>query len=324
MLSRRQIAMINLVLAVILVAGGGYLGWSYYRGQPTEEKFATSGRSPGASAAITPPGKEYYEIIVSRDLWLEKFAAPEEAPPPTPPPMLEPPPRLKLLGTSIRKDPSRSSAFIEEVSNRKQNLYKVNDVVAGATVIEIHRNEVVLDHKGNIFTISSFKDSIKVDKSKIPIKRIIRPLGKNKWLISRKGLWKLISNNKWLVSKKGLWQYIDVKKAKVMVKEVVPAIMKSLIGVGCRPYYPPGKPRRGDSDGYEILVLPPRHLATYLGIKKGDIILTVNEEIITGKERALELLQEVQGEENVIVEIRRAGETVQLEYLIQLQLLELQ
>ena len=89
------------------------------------------------------------------------------------------------------------------------------------------------------------------------------------------------------------------------------------------PYYPPGKPRRGDSDGYEILVLPPRHLATHLGIKKGDIILTVNEEKITGKKRALELLQKVQGENNVIVEIRREGETLQLEYLIQLQLLEL-
>ncbi|HDL64505.1 MAG TPA: hypothetical protein ENH12_03860, partial [Proteobacteria bacterium] len=101
--------MINLLLAVLLVAGGGYLGWSYYHGPPTEEKFIPSGRSPGSVAAITPPGKEYYEIIVSRDLWREKFAAPEEAPPPTPPPATEPPPRLKLLGTSIRKDTSRSS-----------------------------------------------------------------------------------------------------------------------------------------------------------------------------------------------------------------------
>jgi type II secretory pathway component PulC len=323
MLSRRQITLINLVLAMLLVAGGGYLGWSYYRGRPAEVEFNQSDRSPGAVTAITPPGREYYEIIVSRDLWQQKFDAPEEAPPPTPPPAKEPPPNLKLLGTSIRKDPSRSSAFIEEVANRKQNLYKINDVVAGATVMEIHRNEVILDHKGNIFTISAFKDSIKVDKSKIPIKRIVRPLGKNKWLISKKGLWKLISNNKWLVSKKGLWQYIDVDKAKVIVKDVVPAIMKSLIGVGCRPYYPPGKPRRGDSDGYEILVLPPRHLAIHLGIKKGDIVRTVNEKIITGKEKALELLQKVQREEKVMVEITRGGEAIQLEYLIQMELLEL-
>ncbi len=190
-------------------------------------------------------------------------------------------------------------------------------------MIEIHRNEVILNYKGNIFTISAFKDSIKVDKSKIPIKRIVRPLGKNKWLISKKGLWKLISNNKWLVSKKGLWHYIDVKKAQVIVKDVVPAIMKSLIGVGCRPYYPPGKPRRGDADGYEILVVPLRHLVIHLGIKKGDIVRTVNEEIITGKERALELLQKVQQEEKVIVEIIRDGEAIQLEYLIQMELLEL-
>jgi len=323
MLSRRQITLINLVLAVLLVTGAGYLGWSYYRGTPAEVELNQSDRSPGAVTAITPPGREYYEIIVSRDLWREKFAAPEEAPPPTPPPAKEPPPTLKLLGTSIRKDPSRSSAFIEEVANRKQNLYRINDVVAGATVIEIHRNEVILNYKGNIFTISAFKDSIKVDKSKIPIKRIVRPLGKNKWLISKKGLWKLISNNKWLVSKKGLWQYIGVDKAKVIVKDVVPAIMKSLIGVGCRTYYPPGKPRSGYSDGYEILVVPPRHLEIHLGIQKGDIVRTVNEQIITGKEKALELLQKVQQEDKVLVEIIRGGETIQLEYVIQLELLEL-
>ncbi|MEA1927761.1 MAG: type II secretion system protein N [Candidatus Auribacterota bacterium] len=323
MLTRRQITMLNLVLAIVLIAGGGYMAWSYYRVRPVEEKFTISGRELGPAAAVTPPGEEYYEIIVSRNLWREKFAAPEEAPLATPPPPKIPPPRLKLLGTSIRRDPARSSAFIEEVSNRKQNLYKVNDVVAGATVLEIHRNEVILDFKGNIFTISSFKDSIKVDKSKIPIKRIIRPLGKNKFLISKKGLWKLISNNKWLVSKKGLWQYINVKKANIMVKEVVPAIMKSLIGVGCRPYYPPGKPRRGDAEGYEILVIPPRHISIHLGIKKGDIIRAVNEKVITSKERALELLQEVQGEEKVIVEIEREKEKLELEYIIQLELLEL-
>lgn len=323
MLSRRRITMINLVLVVLLIAGGGYLGWSYYRNKPVQEELVSSSRKPGAVAVVTPPGKEYYEIIISRDLWKEKFAAPEEAPPPTPPPVKAPPPKLKLLGTSIRKDPSKSSAFIEEVATRQQNLYRVNDVVAGATVIEIQRNEVVLDYQGNIFTISAFADSIKIEQNKIPIKRIIRPLGKNKWLVSKKGLWKMISNNKWLVSKTGLWQYIDVNKVKVVVKDVTAEIMKALIGVGCRPYYPPGKPSRGDSDGYEILVLPPRHLATYLGIKKGDIIRTVNDKLITGKERALELLQEVQDEEKVLVGIQRDGETLQLEYIIQLDLLEI-
>lgn len=323
MLSKRHITLINLALAGLLLVGGGLFLWSYYQSRKTEDGTTSLGRSITAEAVPTPPGESYYEVIVTRDLWKEKFAAPEDLPTPTPVPQTVPPPNLKLLGTSIRRDSSKSTAIIEEVANKQQHLSRVGDEIAGAIVLEIQRNQVVLDHKGNIFTISSFKDSIKVEKGKIPISRIIRPLGKNKWLISKKGLWKLISNNKWLVSKKGLWQYIDVKKVKVIVKEVVPAIMKSLTGVGCRPYYPRGKPRRGDAEGYEILVLPPRHLATHLGIKVGDIIRTVNEEIITGKNRALELLQEVQSKETVIVEIERKGELIELEYLIQLELLEL-
>ena len=99
--------------------------------------------------------------------------------------------------------------------------------------------------------------------------------------------------------------------------------LSALATVGCRTYYPPGKPRRGDAEGYEIVVMPPRHLAVHLGIKQGDIIRTVNGEVITSKDRALELLQEVQKEKMVIVEIERDGELLQLEYLIQLELLEI-
>ncbi|MDP8215227.1 MAG: type II secretion system protein N [Candidatus Euphemobacter frigidus] len=316
--------LINLVLAVLLVTGSGYLAWTYYQDRPVEDDWASPDQSIEAEAVPTPPGESYYEVIVSRDLWREKFAAPEEAPPPTPRPQEVPPPKLNLLGTTVRADQSKSLAFIEEVVNKKQDSYRVGDSVAEAVVLEIERNQVVMDFKGNVFTLTAFKDSIKVNKGSIPLSRILRPVGKNKWLISKKGLWQLIANNKWLVSKKGLWKYIKVDQIKVKVDEVVAQIMKALSGVGCRPYYPPGKPRRGDSEGYEILILPPRHLSTYLGIKKGDIIRTVNEKMITGKKRALELLQEVQTEKTVIVEIKRQSELLQLEYMVQVELLELE
>ncbi len=324
MLTRRQITLINLVLAFLLAGGGAYLVWSYVQPQPGEDEFVTDRGPLNALAASTPPGRSYYEIVVNRDLWEAKFLAPVEGPPPTPPPPAVPPPNLKLLGTSIRRDPAKSTAIIEEVANKEQHLSRVGDVVAGATVLEIQRNQVVLEHMGNVFTISAFQDSIKVEKGAIPLSRVLRPLGKNQWLISKQGLWKLIENNKWLVSSKGLWKYIGVEKIQIKINEVQAEIMKALANVGCRTYYPPGKPRRGDAEGYEILVLPPRHLAIYLGIKQGDIIRTVNEKMITSRQKALELLQEVQDAKSVIVEIQRSGELIQLEYLIQTELLELE
>jgi type II secretory pathway component PulC len=325
MLTKRQVTLINLVLALILAGGGGYMFWTYYQVGPSEEVTALPAGPPVVLTTPTPLGPDYYGLIVSRNLWREKFAAPVEGPPPTPVPPPVPPPNLNLLGTSIREDPKRSSAIIEEVAKKQQHYSRIGDVVAGATVLEIHRNQVVLDHRGNIFTISTqlHKDRIPVERRSLPLSRVIRPLGKNQWLISKQGLWQLISNNKWLVSQKGLWQLLDVDRVKVEVKEVQAEIMKALANVGCRTYYPPGRPRRGEAEGYEILVLPPRHLAIFLGIKKGDIIRTVNEEVITSKNRALELLQEVQDEEVVIVEIEREKETIQLEYRIQYELLEL-
>ncbi len=323
MLTKRQISLINLALALVMAAGGGYMFWTYYQAPPTREAPVLPVGSGSALASPTPVEADYYGVIVSRNLWREKFAAPAEGPPPTPVPPPVPPPNLNLLGTSIRSDPKRSSAIIEEVARKEQHYSRIGDVVAGAVVLEIHRNQVVLDHQGNVFTISMFKDSIPVEKRALPLSRVIRPLGKNQWLISKRGLWQLISNNKWLVSRKGLWQLLDVNQVKVEVQEVQAEIMKALTNVGCRTYYPPGRPRRGEAEGYEILVLPPRHLASYLGIEKGDIIRTVNEEVITSKNRALELLQEVQDAESVIVAIERDGQTINLEYQIQYDLLEL-
>lgn len=324
MLTRRQVNAINLILVLILGGAGGYMLWTYYQEAPGEQAPAfPTGLRPGM-AAPTPVGEDYYSIIVSRNLWREKFAAPVEGPPPTPVPPPVPPPDLKLLGTSIHSDPGRSSAIIEEVARKQQHYSRIGDVVAGAVVLEIHRDQVVLDHQGNIFIIKMWPDSIPVERPSIPLARVIRPLGKNQWLISKRGLWQLISNNKWLVSRKGLWQLLDVKQVKVEVQEVQKEIMKALAKVGCRTYYPPGRPRRGEAEGYEILVLPPRHLATHLGVKQGDIIRSVNEEVITSRQRALELLQEVQEEEAVIVEIEREGEKIQLEYLIQYELLEIE
>lgn len=323
MLTKRQITLVNLVMALVLLGGGGYMFWTYYQDGMVEEVSAvpTGPRIDFTAPSPVPP--EHYGVIANRNLWRERFAAPEEGPPPTPVPPPVPPPNLRLLGTSIHSDPARSSAIIEEVARRQQHYSRIGDVVAGATVREINRNQVVLDHRGNIFTISMFQDSIQVQRPAVPLSRVVRPLGKNQWLVSRQGLWQLISNNKWLVSRQGLWRLLDVEQVKVEVQEVQTEIMKALANVGCRPYYPPGMPRRGPAEGYEILVLPRRHLATHLGIEEGDIVRTVNEELITSRQRALELLQEVQEEEVVIVEVEREGEKIQLEYRIQYELLEL-
>lgn len=306
MIPKRYITFINLFLAVLLVAVAGYLFFQIYYARPKPEEAVSVPRVEKPEAVPPPPGEPYYEVIVSRNLWKEKFEAPELQLPPTPKPPPVPRPKLKLLGTSVRKDPSKSSAIIEDLSTRKQAIYQLGDVIGGARIIKIERTRVVLDHLGNQLVFTAFPGQIPVESYNIPLSRAIRKIGENKWLVSKKGLWKIIG--------------VDIVEVKV--NDVILQIMKALANVGCRPYYPPGRRRRGDSEGYEVTILPRRHLATHLGVKQGDIIRKINGKMITNKEKALEFLQEAQDKEEVVVKVTREKKLIDLIYIIQEEELE--
>lgn len=297
MISKRYLSTINLALAAVVVIFGLYLAWDLFiRGREIVEDTLAAPHSRPAAAVTPVPAPEDYAVIVNRDLWKEKFDAPEPERIPTPPPPPIPNPKLKVVGTIIGSDASRNRAIIEDQVNRTgQRIYGVGDVVAGVKVMEIHRTRVVFDNNGSLFELSCFGDSIPVPDFSLAIPRLLRKTGDYRWRISRSGLWRYINDN----------------------------VMGALKTVGCRPYYPPGAPARGPSQGYEIVILPKDHIAARLGVKQGDIILSVNDEPITGKARALELLKEVGDAEEITVKVRRADETIDLVYEVQEELLEL-
>ena len=296
MISKRYLSSVNLILAGILVLFGLYLAWDLFRSREIVEDTVSAPRARPEPAATPIPSQDEYAVIVNRNLWKDKFEAPEPERIPTPPPPPIPNPKLKLVGTVMDTDPSRNRAIIEDQVNRiGQRIYGVGDVVAGVKVMEIYRTRAVLDNNGNLFEINSFGDSIPVPEIVVPFSRICRKIGDNRWLVSKSGLWRYINDN----------------------------VMGALKTVGCRPYYSPGAPSRGPSQGYEIVILSKDHLAARLGVKQGDVILSVNDEPITGKIRALELLKDIQDQTEVTVTVKRADETINLVYQIQEELLEL-
>lgn len=306
MIPKRYISLINVSLLTLLVALAAYLVWDNYRNwYSPEEKTHLQPRESSARPVSTPLPSQY-EPIVSRDLWKEKFAAPVDLPPSTPKPPPVPPPKLRLIGTSINIDSSRSIAIIEDIKNRSQRIYHVDDVIAGARILDISRTSVSLTIGGERFVIGSFEKQLPVPKFKSRTALAFQKIGKNKWRISRLGLWKLIN-------RKVMEGLIKNHSFKIALEDVTSSLAK----VGCRPYYPPRHRRRGPSDGYEVVILPDDHLAAQLGIKEGDIILSVNGEEITGKKQAVELLGKMQNKDKAVVEINRGGEEVKLTYLIQ-------
>jgi len=162
MASKRYLSILNLALAVALIAAAALLGRDLYRNLIVS-KEVTEVIPPHMEEMKSPtPPKTEYEVIVTRNLWAEKFEAPEEKPEPTPPPPRQPPPRLRLMGTSVSSDSARNRAFIEDLARRTQDIYKLGDLVSGARILKIETNRVVLDNQGEEFEIIAFPQSLPV------------------------------------------------------------------------------------------------------------------------------------------------------------------
>jgi general secretion pathway protein C len=89
----------------------------------------------------------HYLIIGQRKLF-GSLPSPDLEADPT---LLEPLPRtelrLRLKGT-ISGSPSLSRAIIEDLGTRKEALYRLGDMVAGAKIVSIERSQVVIEREG--------------------------------------------------------------------------------------------------------------------------------------------------------------------------------
>lgn len=311
MIPRRYLTFLNFFLSALLLAGAGAVAWLVLSPPEISGVVSVTYQPPERkSASASAPGRDYYDIISQRNLWETKFQPPEEKPPPTPPAPLAPPPRLELKGTSIHEDPEKSWAIIEDLASKTEKIYRHGDVIRGWKVVEIDRTEVTLLQEDRRHVIKSFKEQIPVPSAFRRYFRVFRQIGPNRWQVSRQGLWNMV--NRKMIAK------LTEPGFRLLPEDVI----GSLRTVGCRPYYPPKSRQQGPAAGYEIVVLPQDHLAHHLGIREGDIVISVNGKKITGKQQALDILLEVQGESLVKVEISRGDRMLQLEYLVQEKELE--
>jgi len=311
---RRYISFVNYFLGIVLAAGVGYLIWTIVVPPRAGEVGAsvTYEHDGGSGGEASAPGPGYYGAILARNLWQTKFQPPEEKAPPTPPPPTAPPPRLELKGTSVFDDPRRSWAIIEDLASKTQKIYRLDDVIRGWRVVEIDRIDVTLENNGRRHVISSFIGHIPVPENRLHFSRVFKKLGPNRWLVSRRGMWKLV-NEKMLEK---------LARGGENFRLVPDDVIGSLRTVGCRPWYPPQGRTRGPASGYEIVVLPREHLAYKLGVREGDVIQEVNGLTITGKQEAMDILLKIQDAQTVVVDVLRGDRHVQLEYLVQDQELD--
>jgi general secretion pathway protein C len=188
--------------------------------------------------------------------------------------------KLNLLGT-ITGDEKEAYAVIEDLIDKKQDLYRIGDTIQNATVKMILREKVVLNVNG--------KDEIlgieKASKSQT-IKRPSRELARTSS------------------------QNITVKRSQIdtAIKDVN-TLMKQ---IRIRPNFKNGKP-----DGLRLTGIRPNSIFYNMGLKSGDVIMGVDGKNIESVDDALKFYQSLQSSSRVQVQIKRRGRLKTIDYRIE-------
>lgn len=272
-----------------------------------------------STTAETPERRPFqqYAVIQERNLFGARGRA-GPLPPQRPPAPTSPPTRqginLKLIGTVVGSA-DHTYAVIEDLSSKRQELYRLGDLVKEAKLIEITRNRVVLDNRGRREELLSFEkhDSIPSSAEASP-----RPAGLPRPAVPRPPTpeprdnepsseeqrreddveIERVSENLWRISRDDLVEQLDN----------LGAFMKD---ARLTPHFNAGQP-----DGFMLSNLAPGGMLARMGLRNGDIMKGVNGQKFGSLEDVLQIYQQLQSEPTLQLEIERGSRTETLTYEI--------
>jgi len=199
---------------------------------------------------------------------------------------------LKLLGT-VAGDEKVACAIIEDLSNKTQDLYRVGDVVKGASIEKIEQNKVVLltDGRHEVLSLSFAQHSpaltrIATEPSVTEEARFAEAV-------------KIISPTERQINKEAL-----LAKARGMSTVLKRAKLS--------PYVVDG-----EAKGIRISGLENFGLARYVGFENGDIIQTINGQRLTNGRKAFQVFRKAQALSSSDIQLLRSNEKKTLSFTIE-------
>jgi general secretion pathway protein C len=215
--------------------------------------------------------------------------------------------QLQLKGTVVGDDTSYSWAVIEDMTTRKQDLYKVGDVISGAKIIEIYRNRVILNRDGKEEILMVF-DEDKVARlvgsqpvQPVPLQQPPsppKPPDANSSQSRSELVPTKVGENRWVFNKD------DINTAVNNANQI-------LSEVNIAPYF-----EDGAAKGYKVENFREGSLFGKAGFKSGDIVKRVNGMSIETPEQLIQAYQKLKDAANIQVDVERNGNTVTLDYQI--------
>lgn len=188
--------------------------------------------------------------------------------------------KLALVGIVEGSDKD-AAAFIEETDKRRQELYRVGDIVKNATLKAILNGKVVLsvDGKDEILTMKepSSSQSSSTAGNRSNISRAVTPQRRS--TVTR------------TISRAAIQQSLDDVNGLLEQVRIIPA--------------PSG-------DGFQLSNIRSGSLFTRMGLRNGDIVQGVDNRPITGTEDVVSLYQELGSASSITLDIIRNGREMSL------------
>jgi general secretion pathway protein C len=224
---------------------------------------------------------------------------------------------LKLVGTVVGP-PERTYAVIEDLSSKRQDLYRLGDIVREAKVVEVTRNRVVLESGGRREELFSFEKS---DAVPPPSEAVGRPASgprrppfaleaprpepppnpaqeQGEEQEAAESEVERVSENTWRVNRDDLMEQLD--NFGQMMREA-----------RLTPHFTGGQP-----DGFMVTSLPSNSFLERMGLRNGDILKGVNGQKFGSLDEFFQAYQQLQSEPTLQIEVERNNRTETLTYEI--------
>jgi general secretion pathway protein C len=311
------------LIHLALIAAGVYIGsdlfWAIVSAR-LETGSQITNSSPATAAAVTEPRAfQQYAVIQERNLFGARGRTAAPPPPKTaPPPAAAPKPaaNLKLVGTVVGNG-DHTYAVIEDLGTKRQDLYRLGDMIRDARVVEVTRNRVVLDNRGRREELLSFE---KTDTPP-PSTATRQPAGRQPSAPRRPPLApeapateppqpepqenqeetpevevEQVSENMWRISRDDLVE--QVENFGQMMREA-----------RLTPHFSGGQP-----DGFMISNLPRGSFLGRMGLRSGDIMKGINGQKFGSLDEFFQIYQQLQTEPLLQLEVERSSRTETFNY----------
>ncbi len=251
---------------------------------------------PDQRSRVQPRG--YYDIITGRNLFNSNPPPEGSSAPASVIPVADLKDKAKVRGTIVGS--SSSMALIEILAKHETTLFLVGDLITeGAEVVEILPEGVRYKQGERVGFLSLEDENAKTAAAPPPsgpLAAFSAPPDPEGGAPPSDPNIKQVSDTEFVIDQRELENQLANINQLILQARVVPNFTA------------------GKIDGFKIFAIKPDSIFRKLGMRNGDVIMAVNGNNLDNPQKGLQVFQDLQGQRNFSINIRRRSENLMYQY----------